>query len=89
MKSKGKFGCRMLASVLLSAFVVTGCGSVRTANPLAVYVRGQTQIEQRLQEVFAAAASTDFDRLESYHLYGSEFTKFSGSSSERLDAAAG
>ncbi len=89
MNCKDKFGARMMASALLAAFLATGCASLRTANPEAAYAREQAQIEQRLQEVIAAAENKDFNRLDSYHLYGPKFTKFSGSSSEQLDAAAG
>jgi ketosteroid isomerase-like protein len=47
----------------------------------------RAQIERRLHEVFVAAESKDFDRLESYHLYGPKFTRFSGTSAGRQDAA--
>lgn len=47
----------------------------------------RAKIEQRLQEIFAAAESKDFDRLEGYHLYGPRFTRFSGASAVRQDAA--
>ena len=53
------------------------------------YSREKDQIEQRLQQVIVAAETKDFDRLDSYHLYGPKFTKFTGTSSERLNAAAG
>ena len=55
-----------------------------TNNPVE-----KAQIEHRLEEIFAAAQAKDFSRLDSYHLYGPKFTKFTGSSPERLDAAAG
>lgn len=34
-----------------------------------------------------AAENKDFTLLDSYHLYGSKFSKFTGFSAERLDAA--
>ncbi|MEW6155917.1 MAG: nuclear transport factor 2 family protein [Verrucomicrobiota bacterium] len=42
-----------------------------------------------MQEIFRAAEQKDFTRLDTYHFYGPKFTKFSGSSAERLDADAG
>jgi ketosteroid isomerase-like protein len=90
MNCEGKFVIsRMTGTALLAALLVTGCASLHTANPQETEARGQAQIRQRLQEVFAAAMSKDFDRLDSYHLYGPKFTKFSGASPDRLDAAAG
>src|SRR5206468_3157262 len=44
------------------------------------------QIERRLQEIFDAAEKKDMDRLDSYHLYGPAFTKFTSERSDRLDA---
>jgi hypothetical protein len=41
-----------------------------------------------LQEVFEAAETKDFARLEACHLYGPAFTKFTGTSNVRLDADA-
>jgi ketosteroid isomerase-like protein len=89
MNHKGKCGARMRASALLAVLLAAGCASPRTTNPQAADAREQAQIEQRLQEVFAAAENKDFSRLDSYHLYGPKFTKFAGSSAERLDATAG
>jgi len=89
MNNKTKLTARLLASCAVALFLVSGCVCLRTAALQAEYPEEKSQIERRLQEVFAAAESKDFDRLDSYHLYGSKFTKFSGSSSDRLDAAAG
>ena len=80
MQYQRKLG-HVFASVVVAGLLAGGCASHRGAGPRA-------QIEQRLQEVLAAAASKDFTRLDSYHLYGPRFTKFTGSSPERLDAAA-
>ena len=89
MTYEGKFDARLMASALLAAFLATGCASLHGLNPQTAAAREQAQIEQRLREVFAAAENKDFNQLDSYHLYGPKFTKFSGSSSERLDATAG
>lgn len=89
MKNQSKLGRQALGSALLAALLTAGCASLHTANPQATQAREQAQIQRRLQEVFVAAESRDFDQLDRYHLYGPKFTKFSGSSSDRLDAAAG
>jgi len=57
--------------------------------PQADYPGERAQIERCLQEVLLAAQNKDFNRLDSYHLYGPKFTKFTGSSPDRLDAATG
>ena len=80
---------RLIAPALAAALLSAGCASLPTANPQADCPVGRAQIEHRLQEVFAAATAKDFNRLDSYHFYGPKFTKFSGSSPERLDASAG
>ena len=89
MTNQGKSVVQIIGSALLSAWLLAGCTYLHTANPQASEDRERAQIQQRLQEVFAAAESKDFNRLDSYHLYGPKFTKFTGSSPERLDAAAG
>ena len=89
MNYKTKLAARLLASSALSGFLATGCACLRTADIQADYPDESSQIERRLKEVIVAAENKDFHRLDSYHLYGPKFTKFSGSSSQRLDAAAG
>jgi ketosteroid isomerase-like protein len=89
MNYKGKLGVRMMASALLAGFLATGCACLRTADPQADHPDDRAQIERRLQEVLVAAENKDFDKLDSYHLYGPKFTKFTTSSPERLDATAG
>ena len=79
----------LTASAFLAVVLATGCASLRTADPQADDQKERVQIERCLQAVFEAAETKDFDRLDGYHLYGPKFTKFSGSSSNRLDAAAG
>lgn len=74
----------LLTAACAFALLVAGCTSVRTADP----PQARAQIEQRLHEVLTAAESKDFDRLESCHLYGPKFTRYSGTSAQRLDAAA-
>ena len=47
----------------------------------------QTAVKRRLAEIFHAAETKDMTRLDSYHAYGPQFTKFA-SSGHRMDAAA-
>jgi len=88
MNIKTKLRALLFASSFPAAFLVS-CASLSTAALQADYPDEGSQIERRLQEVILAAENKDFERLDSYHLYGPKFTKFSGSSSQRLDAAAG
>jgi ketosteroid isomerase-like protein len=76
---------RLIASALAVVFLAAGCASVPTKADCPVE---RAHIEHRLQEIFAAATAKDFNRLDGCHLYGPKFTKFSGSSPERLDANA-
>ena len=88
MNNKITCAVRAIASALAIAFLSSACASVPAADPRADYPMEKAQIEHCLQEIFAAAAK-DFSRLDGYHFYGPKFTKFSGSSPERLDANAG
>jgi hypothetical protein len=75
-----------IAWVLLAGVLMTSCVSTadRESNRSAPAARAQ--IERRLQEVFSAAAAKDFERLDSYHLYGPRFTKFGAEAPGRQDA---
>lgn len=76
-------GHRILALALV---LLTGCASApRRASSSST--KEQAQVQQRLAEIFHAAETKDLARLDSYHWYGSHFTKFSGTG-QRLDAAA-
>jgi len=89
MKSEITITARLIISTFLGAFLAAGCASPRTTESSADSPAARAQIEQSLQAVFLAAERADFDRLDSYHLYGPKFTKFTSSSSERLDASVG
>jgi hypothetical protein len=89
MNNKITCAVRLIASALAIAFLGSRCASVPAADPQADYPMEKAEIEHCLQEIFAAAAAKDFSRLDGYHFYGPKFTKFSGSSPERLDANAG
>jgi len=80
----------VLSSVapLVAGCLVAGCAWTQREHARADYTKGRAQIEQRLQEIFRAAETKEFGRLDSYHRYGPEFTKFTDSSPERLDASA-
>ena len=89
MSKRKPLAARWSASLLLPMLLATGCCCVETNKEQAEDREAQSQISQCLQQVFDAAEKKDFNRLDSYHLYGPKFTKFTGSSPERLDAAAG
>lgn len=38
--------------------------------------QAQAQVRRRLEEIWPVAAARDFERLESFHLYGPDFTEF-------------
>jgi ketosteroid isomerase-like protein len=88
MSNRTTLTCWRIASTLAIAFLAAGCASVRTVDLQADDPEARAQIERRLHEVLVAAERKEFDRLESYHLYGPKFTRFSGASVARQDAAA-
>ena len=47
---------------------------IATVNQTAA--DAQAQVRQRLEEIWPTAAARDFERLESFHLYGPTFTEF-------------
>jgi len=87
MSNKTALACWKIVLAFAVVFLAPGCASVRTMDVQADLPDARAKIERRLLEVFAAAESKDFDRLECYHLYGPKFTRFSGSSAARQDAA--
>jgi len=89
MKKRISGWLRLVGLGLLVSLGCVGCAGLRTADSHADHPKDRAVIERRLQEIFAAAESKDFERLDSYHAYGPKFTKYSGTSAERLDAVAG
>jgi ketosteroid isomerase-like protein len=79
---------RLPALVVPLMLLAASCTAVRPGDAQPEGEQERLQIERRLQEIMVAAENKDFERLEGYHLYGPTFTKFSGSSPARLDAAA-
>ena len=75
----------------VAALLLAGCASTPASKPAphrAAAPSGEkAQIERRLKEIFDAAEKKDMDRLDSYHFYGPHFTKFSGATPARQDAA--
>ena len=49
---------------------------IATAAPTASDTQAQEQVRRRLEEIWPTAAARDFERLESFHLYGPKFTEF-------------
>jgi len=71
---------------LLVAFAIAGCASSPKSGTRANHQSEVAQIEHRLQEIFDACAKKDMPRLDSYHLYGPAFTKFTTEQAGRLDS---
>jgi ketosteroid isomerase-like protein len=69
--------------------VLSGCACLTITDLNADHPSDQAAIERRLNEIFDSAAKKDFARLDSYHLYGPKFTKFSPGQPARQDAVAG
>src|SRR5690349_7159023 len=74
--------------VLVVAFLATGCASTSQPKLDDAQPTQQAQIQDRLKEIFDAATKKDFPRLDSYHLYGAKFTRFSTESTDRQDSLA-
>ena len=89
MKNRIRAVAWLRAVALLVALAGSGCASLRDTDSQVDNPKARASIERRLQEIFAAAESKDFDRLDSYHAYGPKFTKYAGTSAGRLDATAG
>lgn len=64
--------------------LLTACAS--TPAPKSGAASQELEVKRRLHEVLTAAETKDLARLDSYHLYGPKFTKFTTESAERLDA---
>lgn len=73
--------------LVLAALLLAGCASPAPSKSTAAPNREKAQIERRLKEIFDAAEKKDMVRLDSYHYYGPHFTKFSGASPARQNAA--
>lgn len=70
----------------LGLIILAGCASGPETKTAANHPKERAQIQNRLLEIIDAAQKKDFERLESYHLYGPKFTKFSTESADRQDA---
>ena len=78
---------RHLILLLASAFLFAGCASAPKRSQTEPGTE-RPEIAQRLADIFDAAEKKDLERLDSYHLYGPKFTKFSPESADRLGAEA-
>lgn len=72
--------------VSLVAFMLAGCASNHHSPTGAREARDHAAVQNRITQVIDAAQNKDFDRLDSYHLYGPKFTKYSTKPLERQDA---
>jgi ketosteroid isomerase-like protein len=66
--------------------LVGGCATGPRGKGAAEQPKEAREIAGRLLEIMDACEKKDFERLESYHLYGPKFTKFSTESNERQGA---
>jgi ketosteroid isomerase-like protein len=76
----------VIAVAAMVGLVVGGCASGPRGRVAAEHPKETKEIAGRLLEIMDACEKKDFVRLESYHLYGPKFTKFSTESAARLDA---
>jgi ketosteroid isomerase-like protein len=76
----------VFAVAAMVGLLVGGCASGPRAPAAAEHPKELKAIAGRLLEIMDACEKKDFARLESYHLYGPKFTKFSPESAGRLDA---
>jgi ketosteroid isomerase-like protein len=81
-------GAALSFLIILAAALLSGCASPQRSNSASEVSKDTTQVRQRLRDIFDAAAKKDMPRLDSYHLYGSSFSKFGGGQLGRLDAEA-
>jgi ketosteroid isomerase-like protein len=80
---------RIRALLPLTVILFAGCASSPNSSRTADSPTQTAQIQARLNEILDACVKKDFDRLDSYHLYGPKFTKFSTAPPERQDAETG
>ena len=66
--------------------LISGCASNSPRGIQKDDSHDAAQVRVSLDKVFAAVEQKDFAALDALHLYGPKFTKFSGSSAQRLDA---
>jgi ketosteroid isomerase-like protein len=77
---------RNVIAVTAMVGLVVGCASGPRGKVAPEHVKERAQIQHRLEEIIDAVEKKDFERLESYHLYGPKFSKFSTESAGRQDA---
>ena len=78
----------VFAVAAIVGMVASGCASGPRGKVAAEQPKEAKEIAGRLLEIMDACEKKDFERLESYHLYGPKFTKFSTESAGRLEAEA-
>lgn len=78
----------VFAVLAILSMALGGCATSPREKGAAAQPNEAKEITARLLEIIDACQKKDFDRLESYHLYGPRFTKFSTESTTRLEADA-
>jgi ketosteroid isomerase-like protein len=83
--TKNLFACGVAGAFCVLAGA--GCASSSAFRLTADYPTERAQIAHLLRDIFDSAEAKDLVKLDSYHWYGSKFTKFGSDSSGRQDAA--
>lgn len=74
-------------AVLLLALLGSGCAA--RSKPSVPYAeRDRAEVKQAIAEIFAAAKAKDWVKLDSFHAYGPEFSKFGGEQPGRESSEA-
>jgi ketosteroid isomerase-like protein len=73
-------------AVVICAATLVGCAPIPHRG--APSRNDRAEVKQRLGEIFDAAEKKQFTRLESFHLYGPQFSKFAAEEFGRQDARA-
>jgi ketosteroid isomerase-like protein len=79
--------CRISYLVCVAAAFLTACSSGPRPDLNGEHPEKVAAIKSRIGDIFDAAEHKDWKRLDAYHLYGPNFTKFGSERPERQDAS--
>ncbi len=77
---------RLANTLVFLVILLSGCATAPPHDSGENSMHEQTEVKHRLAEILNAAETKDLERLDRYHWYGPNFTKFA-SKGPRLDAA--
>jgi ketosteroid isomerase-like protein len=74
--------------IIVCLFLITSCNQSTQNQDIIneMYPEEQAVIKNLVQEIFDCVTEKDIDKLESFHLYGPKFTRFSDGGPKRVDA---